>query len=67
MSQTYNLSDLIQFYNEEDEVPEDLIIQVDFSPEFQPSCFAVNNILNYSKALDIKSSAMISNVEMILN
>jgi hypothetical protein len=67
MSQTYNLSDLIQLYNEEGEIPEDLISQVDFSPEVQPSAHTLNNILNYSKALNIRPSVMIKTVELILN
>ena len=34
---------------------------------FEPGQNVINNILNYSKALSIRKSAMIENVEMILN
>lgn len=35
--------------------------------QWEPSEQTINNILNYSKALEVKPSAMINHIESVLN
>lgn len=68
MSQTYNLSDLLQFINEEDAFLEDLINDaVCNCQKKEPSAHTVKNVLSYSKALSITKSGYLKNIELILN
>jgi hypothetical protein len=67
MSQTYNISDLFQFINEEDAFLEDLINETEFNEAKEPSPHIINNVLSYSKALSIKKSNYLVDFEMVLN
>ena len=68
MSQIYTLKDLVKFTKEEGSIIESI-----FNPgkvnlkKVKPSKQAIDNILNYSKALSIRKSDNLDNIEMILN
>lgn len=68
MPKTYTLSDLVEFTKEEDAIIESLFNDQKFiSKKAKPSKNVINNILNYSKALSIKKSESLDNIEIVLN
>jgi hypothetical protein len=67
MSQIYNLSDLIQFINEEGEFLDELIEGPEDSLSGKPSVHTVKNVMNYSRALSVTKSELIKDIELVLN
>ena len=68
MDQTFTLDELAQFTQHEKEQLNQLgLVDVEHVPHLSPKKSTVENILNYSKALSVKKSSTIGNVEMLLN
>ena len=69
MSHTYTLSDLVQFTKEEDAIIKSIFFNAKKfnNKKVEPPKHIINNILNYSKALSIRKSKNLDNIEMILN
>lgn len=68
MSQIYTLTDLVKFTKEEGSIIESIFQskKVNFKKS-KPSKQILDNILNYSKALSIRKSDNLDNIEMVLN
>lgn len=57
-------------FNTEFKTEEEQEMLLEFASEayqWEPSEQTINNILNYSKALEVKPSAMINHIESVLN
>jgi len=73
MENTITLQEYIRLTKDEKEIFESLDLISETKPteccviEQEPSQNTINNILNYSKALSIRKSRYLENVEMILN
>jgi len=67
MAKTFTHEDYLRLKNEEEALLGDLATQNVTVKEINPSQNTIDNILNFSKALSIKSSKYTDHIESILN
>lgn len=69
MDTNFTLNELAEFAQQEQALFNELnnSFMLEAAPEMAPSTSAVNNVLNYSKALSVRESSMLKKIEMILN
>jgi len=69
MDNKFTLSELSEFSRNEIEIFNDLVNKLEEKekPEHSPRSQVVQNILAYSKALSIRESKVVDQIEMVLN
>jgi len=68
MESTFTLKQLADFTRKEEELLNELgLIQDVELDHLEPRKHIVDNILNYSKALSVRKTKILGNVEMVLN
>lgn len=69
--QDFTLNDLSNFYLQENQLIRELFNDTDMveqpEVEMKPSDDAVSRILGYSKALSVRKSKKINNIQLVLN